>query len=278
MGTKHVAWGILFLFVFFATTAVFADTIAGSGTAGFQGWVARDLNHNGKPYWDNKSTDGTDKSQRNETNVGFYMIDAPTAPLDNPPNALPYWGKDGKSKKKKGGNADQDFFFERTALTNAAALKLEVDPAADIDEFGWYDITNPLVLHPIFLGPESPVADDTFSPSPQYGFYLKRGDEATFYTQSSLNPYKDRLHQHFVVFQESATPEAEVYWIGIENRTRLELKRKEGGLGDYNDMLIRISALSSTVPVPEPSAAVLVLSGISLITVLLTTLYKRQRK
>jgi hypothetical protein len=181
--------------------------------------------------------------------------------LDNAPGELPYWGTSGKSNKKNGGNADLNFFFQREEPTNSAVLKLEVDPAANIDEFGWYDINDPSKLHPVFLGPDSPVTNDTFSPSAQYGLYLKRGEEATFYTQSLLNPFKDRSHQHFAVFEESTTPGAEVYWIGIENRTRLELGGKEGGLGAYNDMLIRISAVAPPISVPEPSTAALVLSG-----------------
>ena len=283
MGTKQVVWGSLFLWAFFSATAMFADTISGTGTATFQSWTTRNLNHNGKPYWDNRSMDGANKKQKNKSNVGFYLTDltAPlTVPLDGGPDSpLPYWGKNiKKSKKRNGGNADLNFSFVRTESTNTTALtavlKLESDPAADIDEFGWYDLSNPTDLHPIFLGPDSAGADETFSPSEHYGFYLKRGDQATFYTQSSLNPYKDTRHQHFAVFEESAAPGAEVYWIGIENRTRLELKKKEGGLGDYNDMLICISTLSPPLPVPEPSAAALVLSGTSLIMVLL----KRQRK
>jgi hypothetical protein len=277
MGTKQVIWGILCLFALFTTTAAFAVLISGSETAAFQDWDAAVLNHNGKPYWDNKSSDGTTKTLKKKTNVGFYLIDAPTAPFADAPDALAYWGKPGKSKRKKGGNADLNFLFERTALTNAAVLKLEIDPAADIDEFGWYDPADPSELHPIFLGPDSPVAEDTFTPTAQYGFYLKRGDEATFYTQSSLNPYRDTSHQHFAVFQESATTGAEVYWIAIENRTQRELKKKEGRLGDYNDMLIRISTLSTPLPVPEPAPEILVLGGISLIILLLTTRFKRRK-
>jgi hypothetical protein len=258
MPTKRVVWVSLFALILFVAPANRADTIKGSGTATFQSWDVRDINDNGKPYWDNKSLDG--KKQTKKTNVGFYLTDASSAPLDGAPGDLPYWGTAGKSKKTTGGNADLSFFFQREELTNSAVLKLEADPAANIDEFGWYDIADPSVLHPIFLGPESPVTNDTFAPSPQYGFYMKRGDQATFYTQSFLNPYKDTQHQHFAVFQESATAGAEVYWLGIENRTRLELNGKEGGLGDYNDMLIRIS-LSPPIPVPEPSTAVLVLSG-----------------
>jgi hypothetical protein len=281
MGTKQVVWGILCLFTLFTTTAVLADTIRGSGTATNQSWVASDLkhSHHGKPYWNNKSLDGTSRLEKKQSNVGFYLIDAPTAPLADAPDAVPYWGNSGKSKKKTGGNADLNFCFQSSGFTNSAVLRLEVDPAAyaDIDEFGWYDVADPSDKHPIFLGPESPVTNATFTPSAQYGFYLKRGDEATFYTQSKLNPYKDTLHQHFVVFQESAAPGAEVYWIGIENQTRRELKKKEGGLGDYNDMLIRISCQLPPSPVPEPSAAFLVLSGLSILIVPLGARYQRRR-
>ena len=273
MGTKHVVWGSLFLVALFTASAGFAVIVSGSDSAGFQSWDARDLNHNGKPYWDNKSLDGATKQQQKKNNVGYNLVDESPIPLDDAPGVLPYWGK-AKGKKKDGGNADLNFFFQGDVSTNAATLKLEMDPAANIDEFGWYDKSDPSVLHPVFLGADSPITNAVFTPGAQYGLYLKRADQATFYTESYLNPFKDRSHQHFVVFQESATPGAEVYWIGIENRTRLELKNKEGGLGDYNDMLIRISTASIPLPVPEPSAAFLVLSGTSLILVLLN----RQRK
>lgn len=262
MLTKQIVWAGLFALIFFRAPASRADTVKGSGTATFQIWDAADINDNGKPYWDNKSFNG--KKQTKKTNVGFFLTDASSAPLDGAPGELPYWGTAGNSKKKNGGNADLNFLFQRDELTSSAVLKLEVDPAANLDEFGWYDVADPSVLHPIFLGSESPATNDTFAPSPQYGFYLRRGSYPTFYTQSSLNPVKDTRHQHFTVFQESTTPGAEVYWIGIENRTRNELKGKEGGLGDYNDMLIRISALPP-ISVPEPSTAVLVLSGALLV-------------
>jgi hypothetical protein len=265
--------GLFTSIMLFAIPVNRADTIVGSGTAGFQGWVASDLKNKGKPYWDNKSQDNRDKKLQKKSNIGFFLIDESPIPLDDAPDALPYWGKTGKSKKKTGGNADLDFFFQTSAPTNATTLKLEVDPAADIDEFGWYDVKDPSVLHAIFLGPDSPLTTDTFTPSQQYGYYLKRGDQATFYTQSQLNPFKDTLHQHFAVFQESATLSNEVYWIGIENRSRLELKGKEGGLGDYNDMLVRITSVTSPLPVPEPSTVMLVLSG----TLLMVGIRSRRR-
>jgi hypothetical protein len=268
MLAKQVVWGVwssLFALIPFLAPASRADTIKGSGTATFQIWDASEINDNGKPFWDNKSLSLNGKKQKKKKNVGFYLTDALSAPLDDAPGDLPYWGTAGKAKKKNGGNADLNFFFEREELTNSAVLKLEVDSASNLDEFGWYDVADPSVLHPIFLGSDSPDTNDTFAPSAQYGFYLKRGSYPIFYTESSLNPVKDTRHQHFAVFQESATPGEEVYWIGVENRTRKELKKKEGGLGDYNDMLIRISAAPPPLPVPEPSTSVLVLSSALLV-------------
>lgn len=259
MGIRQVVWGNLFVLVFSAATATFADTISGSGSATFQSWAGTNLNQNGSPYWDNPSMDG------DQRNVGYSLIDAPSAPLSGAPGALPFWGNAYNSVGDNGGTADLSFFFQRSAPTSSALLKLEVAGQSNVNEFGWYDISNPSALHPLFLGPDSAPANDIFSPSLQYGFYLKSGSTGTFYTQSSLNTSGDTSHQHFAVFQESATPGAEVYWIGIENRTGLELKGKEGGLGDYNDMLIRISTVVPPLLVPEPSTAVLLLSGVLLL-------------
>ena len=266
MGIKRVVWCSIFTLLLLSVgLTTRADTISGSGTATYQVWNAGDLKNKGKPFWDNKSQDSNDKQVQKTSNVGFYLTGEANVPLDDGPNdALPYWGKTGKSKKKTGGNADLNFFFQRSSLSNDAMLSLEMDSASNIDEFGWYDKADPSVLHPILLGPDTPVTNVIFEPNLQYGFYLKRGDQATFYTQSSLNPFNDTMHQHFAVFQESSTPGAEVYWLGIENRTSKELKSKEGKLGDYNDMMVRIGVTGPPV-IPEPSTIVLVLTGASLL-------------
>ena len=228
-------------------------TIAGSRSAAFRKWTAADLDQDGKPYWDNVSIDG------DKQNVGYFLIDAPTAPLTLAPGALPYWGNAYNSAADTGGTADLNFSFLRSALSSTASLKLENAGNENIDQFGWYDITRPLVLHPLFLGPDKAPAIQTFTPSALYGFYLS-GSEGTFYTQSSLNPRGDTKHQHFVVFQESAVPGVETYWLGIEDLTVHGLKGNKGRAGDYNDMLIRICTA-----VPEPSTAALALVGLLLL-------------
>ncbi len=268
MGIQRVVRGITFgLFAgsLFVSASAFADTISGTAGATFQSWAATNLNQNGKPYWDNVSLDGSNK------NVGFFLVNAPTAPLAGAPGALPFWGNTFNSATDSGGTPDLNFTFQRTAASSVANLELEVAGNKNINEFGWYDTTDPSVLHPIFLGPDSAPSTDTFSPSASYGLYLK-GDDGTYYTQSSLNPSGDNGQQHFAVFEQSSTNAAPVYWIGIEDLNVSELNGAEGGTGDYNDMLVRISAVSLQT-VPEPSTTVLVISG----TLILLGLRKRRR-
>ena len=260
MGIKRVVWGSLFAFTLSAGSVAFADTISGSAGAGFRAWSAADLNQNGHPYWDNTSTDG------NKKNVGYFLVNAPTAHLTGAPGPMPYWGYSYNSANDTGGTADLNVFFQRDEQFSTADLKLEVAGDAEVNEFGWYDINQPSVLHPLFGGPDSPPETVTFAPSADYGFYLKDGTSGTFFTQSSLNPKGDTSHQHFAIFEQSAVSGAEVYWLGIEDQTTSELNKAEGGYGDFNDMLIRISAIvPQTESVPEPSAGLLAFLGTALV-------------
>lgn len=256
MGANHVLKGFLFAAVLSATTLTFADGITGSAIASLQGWVPADLNENGSPYWDNTSLDGSDK------NIG-YLINPPTSPLTDAPGPLPFWGT-------SGGSADLEFYFQRTASSSAVSLKLEIASNSNINEFGWYDIDEPSVLNPLFVGTDAAPSANTFSPSERYGFYLKSPGDGTYYTQSSLNSDpSDTGHQHFVVFQESAVTEAEIYWIGIEDLSVSSLNGRERGVGDYNDMIIRLSALLESDAIPEPSTLALVLAGAAFVLGLL---------
>ncbi|MGA2139976.1 MAG: PEP-CTERM sorting domain-containing protein [Verrucomicrobiia bacterium] len=269
MSIKHVRRYGLFVVValsFLLATATFADVIVGSKTAAFQNWTAADLDQDGKPFWDNVSMDG------NKRDVGYYLINAPTAPLSLAPGILPYWGNAYNSATDSGGTADPSFYFQNTGSPLTATLELEVAGNENINQFGWYDTAYPLTLHPIFLGPDSPPDTTTFSPSAHYGFYLTSAG-GTFFTQSSLNPCGDTSHQHFAVFEQSMASGAETYWIGIEDLTLHELNKNEGCVGDYNDMLVRICT-DPAVVVPEPSTASLAVVGLLL---MLGLLHRRRR-
>ena len=250
MGIKQVVWGSVVFASLLGTVTAFADTISGTAGAGFQSWGVTNLNQNGKPYWDNLSIDGSNK------NIGFFLVNAPTAPLAGAPGAVPFWGNTFNSGTDSGGTSDLNFFFKTNSASNVGSLLLELAANSHLNEFGWYDTTNPSTLHPIFVGTDAAPATDPFAPSAQYGFYLKSSN-GTFFTQSSLNTGDNTNQQHFAVFQQSSTNGAEVYWIGIEDLNTTDLNGRESGAGDYNDMLVRISA----VAVPEPSVVMLVLSG-----------------
>jgi hypothetical protein len=247
MGIKVLSWsGVLALALSVASPPAFSDTISGSGGAGFQSWAVTNLNENGSPYWDNTSMDGVNR------NVGFYLAGAP--------GALPYWGNAFDSGNDTGGTADPSFFFQTTAPSSMAVLQLEVAGRSNVNEFGWYDLPTPAsppTLHALFLGPDVALTTNTFSPGTQYGFYVRSDSTDLYFTQSSLNSGGDTGHQHFAIFRESSVTGAESYWIGVEDSSENGLGGNENHVGDYNDMIIHISALS----VPEPSTAMLVLSG-----------------
>ena len=269
MGIKHVRRGFFFAIValsLLSGTAIFADTIVGSAGAAFQNWTAADLDQDGRPYWDNVSIDGTNQ------NIGYFMTDAPTAPLSDAPGAVPFWGRAYNSTTDFAGSADPSFYFHNAGSSLTVSLELEDAGNEDINEFGWYNVANPLTLHPLFLGPDSPPDTNTFSPSGNYGFYLT-GSGGTYFTQSSLNPCGDTSHQHFAVFEQSAASGAEVYWIGIEDQTLQQLNGNEGCGGDYNDMVIRLTTDPAAI-VPEPSTATLAVAGL----LIMLGLLNRRRK
>jgi hypothetical protein len=273
MRITRVVWGCFAIVTFAAGTAVFADTIHGSSGAAFQAWNSSNLTQNGHPYWDNPSQDGYGK------NVGFFMVNALTASLPDAPGSVPFWGNSYDSSRggdDTNGTADLNFYFQRDEQFSVASLQLELAGQSNINAFGWYNIADPSVLHQIFSGPDSAPDTNTFSPSADYGFYLQAGNLGTYYTQSSLNPKGDQSHQHFVVFEQSAAAGAEVYWIGIEDQSLSQLGSNEGGYGDFNDMLVRITAEPpQTEDVPEPSAGLLALFGTLFVGGLL---YRRRRE
>lgn len=191
------------------------------------------LNEDGTPNWDNPSMDGS------QHNIGYYL-NGTGGPFAEPGPAITpdWWGN-------PDGSADPDFYFTALGDDFDAHLRLEVAGLRDTNEFGWYDITTPAVLHPLFLGPDSPAVVVSFSPTGNFGFYLKAGDTETFYTQSALNSAGEAGTQHFVVFAESLAPGHSAFWIGAEDL--IACRRSIEGSGDFNDIVVRVSET------PEPS-------------------------
>ncbi len=208
------------------TVSASATTVVGSVGAGWQAWSAPD--QDGTPYWDNTSQDG------NKKNIGYFLSKTggfsghPSSPNITPP----WWGY-------ASGSADLNFHFN-SPLSQYVKLVIEVAGYSNINELGWYDVSNPTVGGVIFPGPAGAGSSTVFSPTLNFGLYIKTAGGVKYYTQSVLNPAAEQQHQHFALFEEAPG----VYWLGIEDKPA---NSGEGFGGDYNDMVIRMAV------VPEPT-------------------------
>ncbi len=212
-----------------------ATTIVGTPGAGWQAWSAP--NQDGNPYWDNVSKDG------NQRNIGYFLSKTggfATHPLA--PGITPeFWAF-------PDGSADLNFHFY-SPLSQAVKLVIEVAGLSNVNELWWYDVTDSSVGGLIFPGPAGSGATAVFSPTPNFGLYLKTSGGVKYYTQSLLNPAAEQQHQHFAVFKEAPG----VFWIGIEDKPA---NTGEGFGGDYNDMVIRMAVI------PEPATMSLFALGL----------------
>lgn len=219
---------------------VFADQIQGTSGSDWQAWKSDNLDQDGKPYWDGKSSDGDYK------NIGYYLTGTGffTGSVYEHPGAIAFWGADYDSTNDTGGGADPSFSFKKDSSSSYAALQLEIAGYRDGNVFGWYDVATGKMTE-IFSGPNSPITTATFTPTAAYGFYLLNKIDQLFMTQAGAWTSVNDKFQHFAVFQESVT----TYWIGVEDL-------KCGGDQDFNDMVIKVTN------VPEPATMLLVGMGL----------------
>ncbi len=226
-----------------------ADTITTQGSGGyvpFPAWPP--ASNNGSPYWNQPSADGAGM------NIGYFMTNTGAfSGSTQGPGPLSFWAN-------AGGTADRNFYFVSNTSSSVAALLIEIAGYRNINIFGWYQVSNPSNRAVIFNGPASAGAVTTITiPVTDYGFFIQVGAGGPiYYTQSSLNPAGDTTHQHFVVFAQNPPSPTPTYWIGMEDLPlgSSTLLNREGNMGDYNDMVVRIT------PIPEPGTLVLLGTGL----------------
>ena len=209
--------------------AAHADTIIGSGS--LQTWSTSALaNPNGTPFWNNVSSDGA------QMNVGNCFSGVGNCGMSNAPGNLSYYGTNS-------GGAVSDFYMHSSGSTVSSYLG-GIAANKGIDSYGWYDTSNPTVLHSIYAPNGSTTS--SFTPTSNYGFYMQDG-KSIYYSQSSIAGNSDTGNQHFAVFEQGST-----YYIGMEDKNRNVADN------DYNDLMVEVSTSSAA---PEPGSMTLLGGG-----------------
>jgi hypothetical protein len=250
---------MIMLGIFCLTSSLaLADSVIGTGTNTWQSFTSADLDRDGSPYWDNTSLDGGNR------NAGFFLTGTGGVYSTNYLGANPkFWGGSYNSAADTGGAADPNFYLHTNVTSHTEVLLIEVAALKDANELGWYDVdqAGTKTLHPIFLGSDSAVLTKTVSitaTNGNFGLYLKTNYGATFFTQSSLDVIpsgQSDTVNNFALFKGDGA--SDTFFIGGEDLTSSQLGCDEGGLGDFNDMIISIKA------VPLPPAALLLGSGLA---------------
>lgn len=221
---------IILVGLILATSPALADTFNGSGGGSWADLTAGVVNEDGSPFWDNRSLDGSNQ------NVGFQLLN-----LSLP--GLQYWSL--------GGGADNNVFFTGVGGGQTEALLIEIAGNKGQNALYAYDLANPGQVIQIFTGAEGAGTTKSVAiPFAQYGFKMV-GPGGTFYSGSGHGEVSSDGTSNFAFFQSSSY--AGAWWVGVE-----DLRNPIGteGLGDYNDMIFKIST------VPLPASVLLLGSGI----------------
>lgn len=151
--------------------------------------------HNGTPFWNNESLDGT------TYNVGYCIYGGGTcnggAGLDPTADYL------ATSSTSATGSADNVTF----SVNGSVGTTVSLDITSDHDILGWYNVSNPSVIY--WLDQTGPVTGMfSFTPTGTFGLVANNSDGAgtTFYSQTALGDGNDPSGvSHFAFFEDPPT-------------------------------------------------------------------------
>jgi|SRR5579863_1495978 len=142
------------------------------------------VNENGTVFWDNRSGDGPDM------NIGYLLLE--DASFHN----LQYLAL-------TGGGSPNDVTFDATGTVTLTVLGGITRNLADT--LGWYDLTDPGLLHPLIAAPDSTGYTVSFAPSGDFALYSTDGWGQIYNSVSASNVNESPDQQHFAFFEPQAS-------------------------------------------------------------------------
>ena len=149
------------------------------------------INESGDIYWNQHSLDGSDY------NLGYCVLGGGNCPYVGTPDATYSYlaGKDG--------SAPASILFNTEGPVTINYL-LSVTSGAN--SLGWYDPSDPTVLHPLFSPSSGPGASITFMPSSVFALYSQNVLGQTFSSIAAANIGESATQQHFAFIDDPPGP------------------------------------------------------------------------
>ncbi len=216
----------LALLMFAVASIASADNIVIGGNPTLNTWDASQLS--GGSFWANRSYDGK------ACNVGYYVADAPGCNVANfydgsPDALLPYLGT---------GSSTFSFLGSLVTVTYGTGTT-----ADRLDSFGWFSLSDPGNLHPLFRVDDPRGETKSFVSNGAYAFYFGTSIGTFLSTSTDIDG-----RSHFALFANDGK-----YVLGLEDRTKAY-----NADFDYQDMVVTIQSQ----PIPEPASVLLMGTGL----------------
>ena len=237
-------------------------TVAGAGKS----WQSYPVTGSGasgsaRAFWDNPSMDGAGNRTIGNYLTGTMTGGTPSGALPSP-MITPSWLTTTPAEGAVSSSGMDLVVTFNTVGPVVATMRMEVAGYANRNELGWYDpsvaVGAESMTRIIFSGPHSAGASVTFTPTANFGIYLRTPEGKVFFSEAARNrnvAAADLAVQHFALFSSSPLATDQLLYIGAEDLALANTGIENNG--DYNDMVF---TLASTIP--APGAAALYLMGV----------------